>query len=102
MVRPPPRLPLFPYTTLFRSLRQPGSRLEISVRPPELSWAVPTHRAASDGDGSARHRLHHRTECEPDPGRADEDRKSTRLNSSHQISSYAVLCLKKKQGLPGA
>src|SRR6476660_8474106 len=66
MIRRPPRSTLFPYTTLFRS-RLP--------RPPR-------HRG---GGGPA-----------PVAGRGDRDRKSTRLNSSHQIISYAVFCLKKK------
>src|SRR5439155_4043767 len=69
MIRPPPRSTLFPYTTLFRSVR---------------------HRSPLSCD--------HRTGC---PGRRsrsayNRDRKSTRLNSSHVASSYAVFCLKKK------
>src|SRR6185436_20636161 len=65
MIRRPPRSTLFPYTTLFRSLRHP--------------W-------------------HHRRSLPPGcVRRAREDRKSTRLNSSHQIISYAVFCLKKKK-----
>src|SRR3990170_2714023 len=68
MIRRPPRSTLFPYTTLFRS------------RAP----ARPRPCAASAGTG--RQHL-------PRP-----DRKSTRLNSSHQIISYAVFCLKKKIG----
>src|SRR5215216_1728073 len=68
MIRRPPRSTLFPYTTLFRS------------RAPRCA---PGHRP--------RHVGHRR----PD---RDRDRKSTRLNSSHQIISYAVFCLKKKNG----
>src|SRR5258708_24159126 len=68
MIRRPPRSTLFPYTTLFRS------PLAENRRP-----------------GNARHF--------PVVGfqRLDQDRKSTRLNSSHQIISYAVFCLKKKK-----
>src|SRR5438552_12534214 len=73
MIRPPPRSTLFPYTTLFRSQSRPGRR--------------PDRR----GLGS---RLAHAADA---PGAIpDLDRKSTRLNSSHQIS-YAVFCLKKKK-----
>src|SRR5438552_18206825 len=72
MFRRPPRSTLFPYTTLFRSLRHAAERL---LAPPERS---PVGRRGS-------HRALFR------------DRKSTRLNSSHQIISYAVFCLKKKK-----
>src|SRR5258708_24553788 len=78
MIRRPPRSTLFPYTTLFRSFRG-GGRYHRS-------------RAARPGAGAARPR----TDLRRDP-RAD--RKSTRLNSSHQIISYAVFCLKKKKSL---
>src|SRR5256885_3207777 len=72
MIRRPPRSTLFPYTTLFRSTlfsRLPTLnyiRLRLVRQPPWL------------------------------PRQADTDRKSTRLNSSHLVISYAVFCLKKK------
>src|SRR5438445_6025599 len=69
MIRRPPRSTLFPYTTLFRSDREPPAR------HPRLS-ALPERR---------------RTRI------ARPDRKSTRLNSSHANISYAVFCLKKKK-----
>src|SRR5438034_6544933 len=79
MIRRPPRSTLFPYTTLFRSI-------------PALA-----RRADPGGAGAARHDTQ-------DPGsrlrrfRAiSGDRKSTRLNSSHTVISYAVFCLKKKK-----
>src|SRR5258708_13086939 len=80
MIRRPPRSTLFPYTTLFRS--HPAMGLEHGEHHGE-TVVVPAH------DGTARHAEH---------GRGDQrlDRKSTRLNSSHQITSYAVFCLKKK------
>src|SRR5947208_5127079 len=85
MIRRPPRSTLFPYTTLFRSL-DPG---------------VQVHLAA--GDDGRTVSLADRDAPE-DPGRflpghdlLIGDRKSTRLNSSHQIISYAVFCLKKKK-----
>src|SRR5258708_15492766 len=76
MIRRPPRSTLFPYTTLFRSRakRNPGiggmtslGRLPVEQLPQHVVHPV------------------------------DVDRKSTRLNSSHQIISYAVFCLKKKK-----
>src|SRR5258708_28793555 len=73
MIRRPPRSTLFPYTTLFRSL----SMAEIE----DMRLLV---RAIATGSLSA-------------AGRELGDRKSTRLNSSHQIISYAVFCLKKKK-----
>src|SRR5258708_11343909 len=84
MIRRPPRSTLFPYTTLFRShgdgdLRRPRRGQVPGGRAPGRRGA---HRR---GRGADRPRL-----------RA-EDRKSTRLNSSHQIISYAVFCLKKKK-----
>src|SRR3712207_7302073 len=88
MIRRPPRSTLFPYTTLFRSgARQHARRV----------FAVPRRGdAPARPDGrSDRHPLRAgaRLGCE---GRA-EDRKSTRLNSSHANISYAVFCLKKKK-----
>src|SRR2546428_8325988 len=79
MIRRPPRSTLFPYTTLFRS---PGGR----------------PRPAPGGGGGDRHR-------QRGPGRRarghGQDRKSTRLNSSHDQISYAVFCLKKKNKTKG-
>src|SRR3712207_7164888 len=77
MIRRPPRSTLFPYTTLFRSSREESQRTHGAYRPRE-----PEHV----GDDACRERSY---------GVA-EDRKSTRLNSSHANISYAVFCLKKK------
>src|SRR5258708_29326419 len=84
MIRRPPRSTLFPYTTLFRSCAGEGSRhaLGRSARCADLR-----HRE-NDRDGPRPYAANHR---------ASLDRKSTRLNSSHQIISYAVFCLKKKK-----
>src|SRR5256885_5282363 len=88
MIRRPPRSTLFPYTTLFRSLRQPEGR--------SSSHGAPTRGRAVSGRNlsqsahlvaGARHAVYARR----------EDRKSTRLNSSHLVISYAVFCLKKKK-----
>src|SRR2546430_5072361 len=91
MIRRPPRSTLFPYTTLFRS--------DDSLRPlfevGDVSDALDDERDAGAGDRFAD--LRHRDQR---LGEADrEDRKSTRLNSSHSQISYAVFCLKKKKAL---
>src|SRR5258708_25867149 len=84
MIRRPPRSTLFPYTTLFRSAiiaaaveRQPRRHLPVLSAPALRS--PPPRTAATTA------------------ARPITDRKSTRLNSSHQIISYAVFCLKKKK-----
>src|SRR5437588_11658063 len=77
MIRRPPRSTLFPYTTLFRS--SPRARVrEVFLR---------THRSSRRGCGE-------RSTARP---ARSQDRKSTRLNSSHTVISYAVFCLKKKK-----
>src|SRR5947209_9810723 len=78
MIPRPPRSTLFPYTTLFRSARRPGS------------------------DGGEQAIAHHGIYLEPRYAALEvdavvRDRKSTRLNSSHANISYAVFCLKKKK-----
>src|SRR5258708_28033065 len=79
MIRRPPRSTLFPYTTLFRS-QAAADRLHDGRRAALLA----VHRVVQV---AVLGRVHVR----------DGDRKSTRLNSSHQIISYAVFCLKKKK-----
>src|SRR5258708_17983469 len=93
MIRRPPRSTLFPYTTLFRSLDQRHSNcLWFQVLGVEAYSSLP-HDPYNGGDlscqGQTRHHCMDRVE--------ERDRKSTRLNSSHQIISYAVFCLKKKK-----
>src|SRR5258708_29931333 len=83
MIRRPPRSTLFPYTTLFRSLSSAG----FDERDGDAIGAGP------EGCGSYASGVG-RNGCKRRPG---TDRKSTRLNSSHQIISYAVFCLKKKK-----
>src|SRR5438034_6004750 len=95
MIRRPPRSTLFPYTTLFRS--------------------IPPAPAGQDADAADAEQLYHLLEDEVVPlfyqrdaqgvargwtekmRHALRDRKSTRLNSSHTVISYAVFCLKKKK-----
>src|SRR5438309_8133382 len=96
MLRAPPRSPLFPYTTLFRSLlpaplsgqnyqdrKRPGESVLAALRRGTVPPAGPRRAVAVGG------------------GRRLRDRKSTRLNSSHSSISYAVFCLKKKSSTSG-
>src|SRR2546426_4712974 len=86
MIRRPPRSTLFPYTTLFRS------RDARPVHP----HAVHGHRPVLPGEGAdARVPLGRAVRLVDQ--HALRDRKSTRLNSSHLVISYAVFCLKKKK-----
>src|SRR2546427_8947426 len=83
MIRRPPRSTLFPYTTLFRSLldlRQETAGVRRGERVGELERGVVAREFA-------------------DALTASQDRKSTRLNSSHSQISYAVFCLKKKKSI---
>src|SRR3712207_7155657 len=94
MIRRPPRSTLFPYTTLFRSAQR--SRGRPCLTPTTHGPGAPGAAGAPGPCG-----------VRPPPGGRDhrpervgdvaEDRKSTRLNSSHANISYAVFCLKKKK-----
>src|SRR2546430_6573221 len=88
MIRRPPRSTLFPYTTLFRS-NLFGRVSPAGDAGPELH-AMDVARRACRGAGRQKPR---RMRSIPGP----QDRKSTRLNSSHSQISYAVFCLKKKK-----
>src|SRR5438874_7372372 len=83
MIRRPPRSTLFPYTTLFRSRR--GGRHPICGHHPRD--VVRGHDVPAGEDHEPLH----------DVRQLAQDRKSTRLNSSHVEISYAVFCLKKKK-----
>src|SRR2546426_3842201 len=91
MIRRPPRSTLFPYTTLFRSSRGTARRRR---QPPNRRRRLPDNRQrardAQDEDRVA-------TALRTRPPNCRRDRKSTRLNSSHLVISYAVFCLKKKK-----
>src|SRR5688572_32250259 len=102
MLRPPPRSPLFPYTTLFRSLvRRYNDQLGWQfdrIRDFLVLHYVATTRSDTPFWDHCRHMpipdgLRDNIELFRDSG----DRKSTRLNSSHSQISYAVFCLKKKK-----
>src|SRR5256885_10974906 len=92
MIRRPPRSTLFPYTTLFRSparrpARGPAVRAggRLAARRGRVPGRLSGGLGAFDDGGAA--------------ARSDGDRKSTRLNSSHLLISYAVFCLKKKKSM---
>src|SRR5688572_32238401 len=101
-LRPPPSTTFFPYTTLFRSRRRGKQH-----SAPEVEHQVHRHRddaidtqliarkqAVENGAGTE-NKEHPRLSAAS--GEVEEDRKSTRLNSSHSQISYAVFCLKKKK-----
>src|SRR2546429_7098195 len=84
MIRRPPRSTLFPYTTLFRSpLFRREAALPAQVQPEQHQCHELRGERFRGGDA--------------DFGPGVQDRKSTRLNSSHGYISYAVFCLKKKK-----
>src|SRR5258708_31795813 len=90
MIRRPPRSTLFPYTTLFRSRPLVEGQPIAYAGATSWQWTCPQRPEGRDPGhprSSAIGRCGH-VHC--------QDRKSTRLNSSHQIISYAVFCLKKK------
>src|SRR5690349_22046683 len=93
MLRRPPRSPLFPYTTLFRSkvdiVSVTGCLREASAN----TWTL---TAATDPVPSTANAPAAKDIPKTPPAGRNEDRKSTRLNSSHVEISYAVFCLKKK------
>src|SRR5256885_12035995 len=91
MIRRPPRSTLFPYTTLFRSRAGPAN----SLAPMDQGRAGARPGLRSRDRRVARGRLI-AANGEPSFARRLSDRKSTRLNSSHLVISYAVFCLKKK------
>src|SRR5256885_3605680 len=84
MIRRPPRSTLFPYTTLFRS---PRKLLALGCQPAVSPTASRQRIASSSRFGSNQYST------------GWQDWKSTRLNSSHLVISYAVFCLKKKKNM---
>src|SRR5260221_1340485 len=96
MIRRPPRSTLFPYTTLFRSSGADhadtlAGKIHRLVRPVPgvIDLALEISHALEFG----------RSRIRQAAGECAKDRKSTRLNSSHTVISYAVFCLKKKKQL---
>src|SRR3712207_6921282 len=93
MIRRPPRSTLFPYTTLFRSHAGAGAlgrERRVRVRAAARADAVEARGVSSAA------RLGGLVAVAAVAGQGEQDRKSTRLNSSHANISYAVFCLKKK------
>src|SRR3712207_7665431 len=100
MIRRPPRSTLFPYTTLFRSLEALKLLQESYLGKVKLIYIDPPYNTGNDfiyNDDFAETTAEYLARS----GQVDEsgaqDRKSTRLNSSHANISYAVFCLKKKK-----
>src|SRR5690348_18224098 len=91
MIRRPPRSTLFPYTTLFRSVPE-ELRLRVVIREP-LGLATDLVIVL----GSRFRKRHEAGRARLKRASPTQDRKSTRLNSSHPSISYAVFCLKKKK-----
>src|SRR2546422_4862680 len=89
MIRRPPRSPLFPYTTLFRSRNARWMEILLKAGTQDLLALVePIKVQMKQSQPATAIDVHQR------------DRKSTRLNSSHGYISYAVFCLKKKKIIP--
>src|SRR2546426_7416175 len=88
MIRRPPRSTLFPYTTLFRS-QQRLTDIELDTALEAIADFTDLRSPPRAG--------HSRAVAELSARAAQQDRKSTRLNSSHLVISYAVFCLKKKK-----
>src|SRR2546426_4914599 len=98
MIRRPPRSTLFPYTTLFRSQGRDPDALCLGAHQgddPVLERAGPFDVQTETDDGSLPGDRHAAAVARE--GAIVGDRKSTRLNSSHLVISYAVFCLKKKK-----
>src|SRR5256885_2965088 len=95
MIRRPPRSTLFPYTTLFRSERLQGHVRELEAAKGDLAVAKDLLSRQNEVlEARVRERTAKMEETIHDLETLD--RKSTRLNSSHLVISYAVFCLKKK------
>src|SRR5687768_17713982 len=94
MIRRPPRSTLFPYTTLFRSDHRQGQQEEDCLRAHERDLG--RKRAWWQGQRAGSYARSQDLGSTFLRGAAGQDRKSTRLNSSHGYISYAVFCLKKK------
>src|SRR3712207_6923616 len=101
MIRRPPRSTLFPYTTLFRSHRVQSIQADTTAAVGSISQIVGVIREMNDHQTTIASAVEEQTAVTNELSRsvssAAEDRKSTRLNSSHANISYAVFCLKKKK-----
>src|SRR3712207_6964462 len=98
MIRRPPRSTLFPYTTLFRSntgVEPTNNHAERALRSAVIYRKLSLGSQSDDGERRIARLLSAHTTCRLQR-RSLQDRKSTRLNSSHANISYAVFCLNKK------
>src|SRR5206468_4532428 len=102
LIPPPPRSTLFPYTTLFRSGADGVLRRRLQAagggrqhaEAPRAGWSLRDHRPAWHAAGGGDARVPRGEPCPAALSVPGLDRKSTRLNSSHDQISYAVFCLK--------
>src|SRR5260221_3119212 len=94
MIRRPPRSTLFPYTTLFRSVQAAQRSTPQPQRQAETSFAS---TAGGNGHNNLKKALRNAGLFDLTHDETPADRKSTRLNSSHTVISYAVFCLTKTQ-----
>src|SRR2546430_6545603 len=102
MIRRPPRSPLFPYTTLFRSQRRLDKLIQYGLEQAGIGEYIRQMQERllnapllTELRGAYPRRAYAARQAQ-DTGSGPRDRKSTRLNSSHSQISYAVFCLKKK------
>src|SRR2546426_7005532 len=100
MIRRPPRSTLFPYTTLFRSVDQPTPFVRFTTGDPDnpgaFYWTTPIQLMPQSPHYAGKVVIL-ADEASLSSAEYTTDRKSTRLNSSHLVISYAVFCLKKKK-----
>src|SRR3712207_8879851 len=96
MIRRPPRSTLFPYTTPFRSVRRPLRIAWEQLRLPAILEGLPVDVHHGPHYTMPERATLPRVVTVHDLSMVEQDRKSTRLNSSHANISYAVFCLKKK------
>src|SRR2546422_7170262 len=98
MIRRPPRSTLFPYTTLFRSATLPRARVSAAAGRAAYEYIETAVALAKAGaiDGIVTAPINKEALAAAGMTHSGQDRKSTRLNSSHGYISYAVFCLKKK------
>src|SRR5205807_6701673 len=96
LIRPPPNSTLFPYTTLFRSTNSSLIGIDLVILKGQTKLTK-QRKVTYMRKTSATMRSAYMVKCETKSFVSNTDRKSTRLNSSHLVISYAVFCLKKKK-----
>src|SRR3712207_7604086 len=97
MIRRPPRSTLFPYTTLFRSHGEIQNMPKVAQAASlNMGWCVNCHVNGYDPEKGRQLTGWDPSQAKAVSQQGAQDRKSTRLNSSHANISYAVFCLKKK------